>query len=284
MRHVLVTGAAGQLGTELQRLAWPGGWMVTGVDVAELDLTDTAAVAAGIAERRWAAVINAAAYTAVDRAESEAAAAWAVNALAPAVLAQGCREADIPIVQVSTDYVFDGEKRGAWEIDDRPDPLSVYGASKLGGEFAVRTSGARHAIVRTAWVVSAHGGNFVKTMLRLGAGRERLSVVADQRGSPTSAADLATALMTIALRLADDAAGTNRHLPFQQPGRDRLGRLRERDLPPVGAARGAKRHRRSDRNRRPSDRGTPAPELTARPWRDRHGLRHRAPRVAGRAR
>ena len=218
MRHVLVTGAAGQLGTELQRLAWPGGWMVTGVDVAELDLTDTAAVAAGIAERRWAAVINAAAYTAVDRAESEAAAAWAVNALAPAALAQGCREADIPIVQVSTDYVFDGEKRGAWEIDDRPNPLSVYGASKLGGEFAVRTSGARHAIVRTAWVVSAHGGNFVKTMLLLGAGRERLSVVADQRGSPTSAADLATALMTIALRLADDAAAPTGIFHFSNRG------------------------------------------------------------------
>ena len=111
----------------------------------------------------------------------------------------------IPIVQVSTDYVFAGDKPGAWEVGDPVSPLGVYGASKLGGELAVRTSGARHAIVRTAWVVSAHGHNFVKTMLRLAETRGQLTVVADQRGSPTGAADLAGALAAIAVRLADDA-------------------------------------------------------------------------------
>jgi len=115
-----------------------------------------------------------------------------------------CAKAGIPLVQVSTDYVFAGDKDGAWTVDDPVGPLGVYGASKLGGELAVRTSGARHAVVRTAWVVSAHGSNFVKTMLRVGAERDVLRVVDDQRGSPTSAADLARALATIAVRLAED--------------------------------------------------------------------------------
>ena len=208
MRTVLVTGANGQLGIELQRHAWPEGWQVVALDRAALDLTDpaaiTARVAAGQDGQPFAAVINGAAYTAVDKAESDLVTAWAVNALAPAVFAKACAEAGIPLVQVSTDYVFPGDREGAWEVDDPVAPLGVYGASKLGGELAVRTSGARHAIVRTAWVVSAHGSNFVKTMLRVGAERGRLRVVEDQHGSPTSAADLAGALATIAVRLAED--------------------------------------------------------------------------------
>lgn len=210
MKQILVTGGNGQLGTELKRYAWPAGWTVTAIDIDELDLRDTAAiaamVAAGAGGQPWAAVISAGAYTAVDKAESDVVTAWAVNAMAPAALAAACAAADIPIVQVSTDYVFDGKREGAWEVDDPVAPLGVYGASKLGGELAVRTSGARHAIVRTAWVVSAHGNNFVKTMLRVGATNPTLRVVDDQQGSPTAAADLAAALATIAMRLVDDPA------------------------------------------------------------------------------
>jgi dTDP-4-dehydrorhamnose reductase len=150
-RPVLVTGARGQLGIELARAARPAGWTVVALDRAGLDLADPAAiracVAAGHDGSPWAAVINGAAYTAVDKAESDVVAAWTVNALAPAAFAQACAVADIPLVQVSTDYVFAGDKAGAWEVDDPVAPLGVYGASKLGGELAVRTSGVRHAIV-----------------------------------------------------------------------------------------------------------------------------------------
>lgn len=218
MREILVTGAGGQLGTELRRAALPAGYAIHAVDVDTLDLTDTAAIAAKVAERPWAAVINGAAYTAVDKAESDQVTAWAVNALAPAAFAQGCAVAGIPIVQVSTDYVFAGDKDGAWEPADPVAPLGVYGASKLGGELAVRTSGARHAIVRTAWVVSAHGNNFVKTMLRVGATRDELGVVDDQRGSPTSAADLAAALLTIAVRLIEDEGAPTGTFHFSNAG------------------------------------------------------------------
>jgi dTDP-4-dehydrorhamnose reductase len=208
MKQVLVTGANGQLGHALTQATWPEGWEVVALGRDALDLTDPAAILATVAKRPWAAVINAAAYTAVDKAESDIVTAWAVNALAPTAFAQGCAAAGIPLVQVSTDYVFAGDKDGVWEVDDPVAPLGVYGASKLGGELAVRTSGVRHAIVRTAWVVSAQGANFVKTMLRVAESRDTLSVVDDQRGSPTAAADLAQVLVTIAVRLADD-----RHAP-----------------------------------------------------------------------
>lgn len=218
MKAILVTGGNGQLGTELQRCAWPAGYEVVAIDVADLDLTDTAAIAAKVAERPWAAVINGAAYTAVDKAESDLVTAWAVNAMAPAAFGKACAEAGIPLVQVSTDYVFAGDKTGAWEIDDPVAPLGVYGASKLGGELAVRTSGARHVIVRTAWVVSAHGNNFVKTMLRVGATNPTLRVVEDQHGTPTSAADLADALMQIALQLVEDADAPTGTFHFSNAG------------------------------------------------------------------
>jgi len=222
VRHVLVTGAGGQLGTELQRCAWPDGWQVTALDMADLDLRDADAIAAKVAQgvdgQPWAVVINGAAYTAVDKAEADLVTAWAVNAMAPAAFAQACVAAAVPLVQVSTDYVFAGDKAGAWEVDDPVAPLGVYGASKLGGELAVRTSGVRHAIVRTAWVVSAHGNNFVKTMLRVGEARDSLTVVDDQRGSPTAAADLAQALRTIAVRLVDDPQAPTGTFHFSNAG------------------------------------------------------------------
>lgn len=217
-REILITGAGGQLGTELQRCTWPEGWQVTAVDVDVLDLRDTAAILALIALRPWAAIINGAAYTAVDKAETDLITAWAVNAMAPAVFAEGCAKAGIPLVQVSTDYVFAGDKAGAWEINDPVAPLGVYGASKLSGELAVRTSGACHAIVRTAWVVSAHGANFVKTMLRVAESQDRVNVVADQRGSPTSATDLAAAVMTIAVRLVEEADAPTGTFHFSNVG------------------------------------------------------------------
>jgi len=202
MMEILVTGGAGQVGLALQRLAWPAGVTLQAPTRAELDLSDTAAIADTIASRPWAAVINAAAYTAVDKAEDDVVAAFALNAMAPAALADATRKAGVPLVHVSTDYVFDGSKAGPYEVDDPVCPIGVYGASKEAGEQAVRSVNPRHAIVRTAWVVSPDRANFVKTMLRLGADRPELRVVADQRGCPTSAGDLAQALAAIALRLA----------------------------------------------------------------------------------
>jgi len=141
------------------------------------------------------AVINAAAYTAVDRAESEVEAAFAVNRDGPANLARACERAGISLIHISTDYVFDGSKQGAYVEGDPVSPLGVYGESKLAGEEAVRTLCPKHLILRTSWVFSAHGNNFVKTMLRLGAEREELGVVADQFGKPTSAAEIARLIL-----------------------------------------------------------------------------------------
>ena len=202
---ILILGGGGQVGTELRAHPWPKGVHVHAPDRAALDVTDEGAVAGALDAVSYVAVINAAAYTAVDRAESEVAAAWRLNALAPAILAAETHRRGIPLAHVSTDYVFDGTAEGAYAPDAPVRPASVYGASKAAGEGAVRASNPRHAIVRTAWVVSPHRGNFVKTMLRLASERERLSVVEDQHGCPTSAADLAGALAAIALRLADDA-------------------------------------------------------------------------------
>lgn len=205
--NVLILGATGQVGTELMRQDWPPDIAPYAPGRDELDFANESALEAVVASRRWACVINAAAYTAVDNAETDVAAAWRINALAPAVLAAATAKSQTPVIHVSTDYVFGGDSEEPYRPEDPMGPKSVYGASKAGGEYAVRTGNRRHVIVRTAWVFSAHRSNFVKTMLRLAADRDALRVVDDQYGCPTSAADLALALMAICRRLLDDPAG-----------------------------------------------------------------------------
>jgi dTDP-4-dehydrorhamnose reductase len=205
MRPVLVTGGSGQVGTALGRLA-PDDFELVAPSRAELDLTDPDAIAAMVASRPWAAVINAAAYTAVDKAEGDVVTAWRANALAPAAFAAATHAAGIPLLHVSTDYVFDGTKAAAYVEDDPVGPVGVYGASKEAGEQAVRTANPRHVILRTAWVVSPDGANFIKTMLRLGADRPELRVVADQHGCPTSAEDIADTLIVLLRAATGDAA------------------------------------------------------------------------------
>ena len=209
MTDILITGGQGQVGIELAALAWPDDVKLNVPTRAELDLTSAESVRVYFAGKSFAAIINPAAYTAVDNAESEIGAAFAVNALGPALLAEAVKAAGTPIVHISTDYVFDGSKDGIYHEGDAVRPLGVYGASKEAGEQAIRAGSARSVILRTAWVVSPHRGNFVKTMLRLGAERPVLRVVDDQHGCPTSAGDLARAAATVALRLiADPAAPT----------------------------------------------------------------------------
>ena len=202
-RPILVTGGDGQLGTSLCGLPVPDGCELVAPGLDALDFTRPETIDAVMASRPWAAVINCAAHTAVDRAESEPALAWTINAAAPAQIARLCAAAGIPMVQVSTDYVYPGDKDGIYSEGDAVGPLGVYGASKAAGEWAVRAAVPRHVIARTSWVVSPFGANFIKTMLRLGAERPELRVVDDQWGAPTSAQDLAAALLQITQRLIE---------------------------------------------------------------------------------
>ena len=205
----LVVGAGGQVGRELVLRA-PAGVHVVALGRAGLDVTDGAAVEKAVAEHRPDVVLNAAAYTAVDRAEDEPDRAAAVNAAAPAHLAAACARHGAALLHISTDYVFDGTKADPYTEDDPASPLGVYGQSKWDGEEAVRKALDRHVIVRVAWVFGPHGANFVKTMARLAADREELRVVADQRGGPTPAAAIADALWSIARQIESgkDAWGT----------------------------------------------------------------------------
>ena len=198
---ILVFGASGQIGREVCRAAWPPRYAILPLDRKAVDITKSAAVSAMLARETPDLAINLAAYTAVDRAESEPEAAWAANCAGAAHIAGACDESATPLVHLSTDYVFDGRKTGPYREEDAVSPLGVYGRSKEAGERAVRAAVARHMILRTAWVFGAYGANFVKTMLRLAAERPVLRVVADQRGCPTAAADIAAALMVIAAHI-----------------------------------------------------------------------------------
>jgi dTDP-4-dehydrorhamnose reductase len=207
---LLVFGQTGQVARELIRRA-PVGVTVESLGRDRADLSDPSICADAIMLSDADAVINAAAWTAVDKAEANEGDATIINGAAPAAMARACARHGIPFLHISTDYVFDGAGDAPFATDHPTAPLGAYGRSKLAGEHGVRSAGGAHLILRTSWVVSAHGANFVKTMRRLGADRESLNVVADQIGGPTPAADIADALFTAARPMLDGHKGGTYH-------------------------------------------------------------------------
>jgi dTDP-4-dehydrorhamnose reductase len=207
MKRILITGINGQLGQELQQTL--AEYDVIGVGRETLDLTQPDKISQMMDEVRPELVINAAAYTAVDKAESEPEITKATNAIAPGILAKEAQKMGVPLIHISTDYVFDGSQSRPYLDTDTTNPLGVYGQSKLAGEQAIRENCNLHIILRTAWVYGVGGkGNFVKTMLKLGAEREEIRVVADQVGSPTWTGDLASAIAQLLPQLSPEIAGT----------------------------------------------------------------------------
>ena len=198
---ILLLGSRGQLGWELLNANKECGFDCEGLDTPEFDMTDRGAVETTLEREKFSLIINAVAYTGVDKAESERDKAFAVNAEGPRYLALECAKRNIPLIHISTDYVFDGHKRSPYIETDALGPVCVYGESKAAGEKAVREAFDRHMILRTSWLYSSHGNNFVKTILRLAREREELRVVADQYGCPTYAADLAAAILEIAKQI-----------------------------------------------------------------------------------
>lgn len=207
---LLVFGKTGQVARELARRC-PAGFDAQFLGRDEADLSDPDRCALAIAEANVDAVINVAAWTAVDTAETAELEATVVNGEAPGAMARACAAKAIPFLHVSTDYVFNGSGSDAFIPDHPTAPLGAYGRSKLAGEEAIRASGARHLILRTSWVVSAHGANFVKTMLRVGSDRDNLNVVSDQIGGPTPAAAIADALYRAATAMTAGHAGGTHH-------------------------------------------------------------------------
>lgn len=197
MANILVTGANGQLGSELRKIGFTILDDVFFTDLADLDITDYAAVSKYVEEKEIDTIVNCAAYTAVDRAEDEPELAAKVNTEAVANLARVCHEQDCLLIHVSTDYVFDGSGEKPYTEKDKTCPVSVYGKTKLAGEEAVKNSRCWYIIIRTAWLYSSFGNNFVKTILRLAGERDEINVVADQIGTPTYAEDLARAIASI---------------------------------------------------------------------------------------
>ena len=190
MTTILLTGKTGQVGWELQRTLAPLGRVIAW-DRVQMDLTDTNAIRSTIRDVAPDIIVNAAAYTAVDKAESEPALVMQVNAIAPGIMAEEAKRIGAVLVHYSTDYVFDGTQSAPYTEDDRPNPLNIYGKSKLEGERAISVSGCKHLILRTSWIYSNRGLNFVLTILKLARERQELAVVNDQIGSPTWAPALA---------------------------------------------------------------------------------------------
>lgn len=205
--RVLVVGRIGQVGTELALKLPAAGHEVLSTEPPELDLLRPETVRACFEAFRPDVVVNAAAYTAVDKAEDDSALAYAINRDGTALLGRETARLGVPMVHFSTDYVFAGDKPEPYVESDPVGPVGVYGASKLAGDLALAEANPRHVVLRTAWVCSAHGGNFVKTMLRLGRERPELGVVADQHGAPTFADDLADAVLALLPRLVAAPAG-----------------------------------------------------------------------------
>lgn len=208
--RLLLIGRSGQVATEIQRRA-PAGVEVTALGREAADLLDPGACAAAVRGAGADAVVNAAAWTAVDRAEAEEDAARVVNGEAPAAMARAAAERGLPFVHISTDYVFDGTGEAPFAPDHPVAPQNAYGRTKLLGEEGVRAAGGPHVILRTSWVFAGHGANFLRTMLRLGREREELSVVEDQVGGPTPAGAIAEACLRIAAALRDGAPGGTHH-------------------------------------------------------------------------
>lgn len=207
---ILVFGARGQLGRELVSLATARRIPVVGLSRADANIMDEYAVRAAIDMHRPATVVNAAGYSAVDRAEREPEAAMAANVTGPAVLAAACNDAAVPLVHLSSAYVFDGTKKGAYVETDRVAPLGVHGRTKAEGEAKVREAAKRHLILRTSWIYSVYGRNFLRTTLRLAMERDELRMVSDQFGCPTATIDLAEAILVAGRKLSEKAslAGT----------------------------------------------------------------------------
>ncbi|MGI1669186.1 MAG: dTDP-4-dehydrorhamnose reductase [Neptuniibacter sp.] len=213
MFRVLLTGAKGQLGSLLLEYLREAGCEVKGGDVGELDITDLESV---MRNQDWSPdiIVNAAAYTAVDNAESEEELAYAVNALGVKNLLVLSQELKSPLINVSTDYVFDGQASSPYRVEEKTSPLGVYGRTKRAGEEFLEASDHSFINIRTSWVFGENGNNFVKTMLRLGKDRDSLSIVADQRGCPTYAGDLAKAILVIVHRYRNDGFFANGHYHF----------------------------------------------------------------------
>jgi dTDP-4-dehydrorhamnose reductase len=198
---ILVFGGNGQLGQELTRAGIASATPLVALSHAQADIADPAAVGDAIERHDPTLVVNAASYTKVDLAETEIEANRRANEIGPAILAAACATAGVPLIHISTDYVFDGTKQGAYVEGDPVAPINSYGRSKAAGERAVRASTPLHLILRTSWIYGEFGQNFLKTILRLAATRDELRVVADQRGCPTSTPDLARAILTLAPQL-----------------------------------------------------------------------------------